>query len=128
MNTLSIKGNLTADAEVKILNDKTELISFSLAWNEYKKDDQGNFIPDTSFFNVKQFKGRDRYSILDKLTKGAGVVINGHIKQERWTAEDGSKRSSVVIIAKEITLTQRSEKVEETIDITPIKPDETTPF
>lgn len=128
MNNITIKGNLTSDAEVKILNDKTELISFSFAWNEYKKDEMGNFQPVASFFNVKQFKGRDRYSILDKLTKGAGVVISGHIKQERWTADDGSKRSNIVIIADEITLTQRSEKTEESVNTTNSPVSEDTPF
>ena len=111
MNTITIKGNLTADAELKILNDKTELITFNIAWNKYRKDEYGNFQPVASFFSVKHFKNKERQSYMDKLVKGAGVVLSGHIEEERWET-DGNKRSKVVIIADEISFLQKYEKSE----------------
>ena len=36
------------------------------------------------------------------LTKGSGVVVVGRLQQRAWTAEDGSARSTVEVVADEL--------------------------
>jgi hypothetical protein len=40
--------------------------------------------------------------ILESLTKGSRVVVVGRLQQRSWTAEDGSARSTVEVVAEEL--------------------------
>jgi single-strand DNA-binding protein len=43
----------------------------------------------------------------ESLTKGSRVVVLGKLQQRSWTAEDGSARSTVEVIAEELGLSLR---------------------
>jgi single-strand DNA-binding protein len=47
--------------------------------------------------------GRDQAEhAAESLTKGSRVVVLGKLQQRTWTAEDGSARSTVEVVAEEL--------------------------
>lgn len=95
LNSVSLIGRLTRDAELKQVGDKN-LLSFSIAINGYKKDD-------VSFFQFELW-GKQGEAIAQWMTKGKQVAVKGELKQKRWQAQDNSTREQVLIIANSVQL------------------------
>lgn len=101
INSVTLSGNLTRDPELRTLPSGTELCEFGIAVNESRKTDDGyEDVP--HFFDVKVW-GNFGNLCARKLAKGTLVSLSGRLQQERWETEDGSKRSKVVIVARDIT-------------------------
>jgi len=107
INSVTLVGRLTRDAEIKTLPSGLELAEFSLA-SSYSIKKADGWDEATSFFDVVNFKpgGRGKY-----LVKGKQVVVSGELRQERWE-KDGQKRSKVKVIAFNLELLGGGEKAE----------------
>jgi single-strand DNA-binding protein len=56
-----------------------------------------------SFFTVVVVVWRDQAEhAAESLSKGSRVVVVGRLQQRAWTAEDGSARSTVEVLAEEL--------------------------
>jgi len=93
-------GRLTKDAEIKDASG-LKIVFFTIATNRKVKDKSGNFTPEASFFDVNVF-GRYAEIMYPDLKKGVQVIIDGELKQERWTDNGGQNRSRVILIANSI--------------------------
>ena len=95
-------GRLTRDPELTYTQKGTAKLSFSIAVNRSVK--QGNEWADqVSYFDVESW-GRSAETVNQYLFKGKQVSVSGSLKQERWTAHDGSSKSRVVIVAEAVQL------------------------
>lgn len=99
MGALSVfgVGVATADPELRFVGaNKTALATVNLAFNRsFKKDDK--FEKETSFMKVAVWgKRAERFAEL--VTKGQPLFVNGYVRQENWTTEDGSKRSALTLV------------------------------
>ncbi len=94
LNSNSMRGFLTRDAELKHANSGTAILSFSIANESWFGEKY------TSFFECTAF-GKRAESVANYMTKGTAVVIQGKLKQDRWE-KDGQNRSKVVIIVDDI--------------------------
>ena len=56
---------------------------------------------ETSFFTVVVWRDQAEH-VSQSLTKGSRVVVVGRLQQRAWTAEDGSARSTVEVVAEEL--------------------------
>ena len=75
--------------------------NISIAVNNSKK--QGDqWVDDVNFF-VFTLWGKPAENLKPYLKKGQGVIIEGHLKQDRWE-KDGQKRSAISLIADHIEL------------------------
>ncbi|ADY13658.1 single-stranded DNA-binding protein [Sphaerochaeta globosa] len=92
MCSIMITGRLTADSEIKYAG-QTPILKFSVAVGRYDKGQTTS-----SFFDVVQFS-RAAEGLTGKLTRGKPVVVRGEMRQEFWSANDGSKRSRWVLVA-----------------------------
>jgi single-strand DNA-binding protein len=54
-----------------------------------------------SFFTVIVWRDQAEHAA-ESLTKGSRVVVVGRLQQRAWTAEDGSTRSVVEVLAEEL--------------------------
>jgi len=54
-----------------------------------------------SFFTVIVWRDQAEHAA-ESLTKGSRVVVVGRLQQRTWTAEDGSARSVVEVVAEEL--------------------------
>jgi len=104
----TIVGNITADPELKFLNNGAPKAEFSVAVSHYWTDASGETQEKTSFFDVVAW----RYLAEDVarvLQKGVRVVVTGRLEQRSWEDDKtGSKRSKVELIADEVVLACKS--------------------
>jgi len=89
-------GRLTKDAELLTTKKGTAMSKFRLAVNDRRNDD-------TLFVNVLCF-GKMAESLQPRLLKGRIVSIQGKVKVDDYEDENKVKRSSVCIMADEISL------------------------
>lgn len=95
MQHILIIGNLTADAEVKML-EKSKVANFSLAENYSYTKENGEKVEETEFFTCELFMSKE--STLDQyLQKGNEVAITGRFKTNSWAGEDGQKKYRTVL-------------------------------
>jgi len=96
VNNLSIIGRLTGDYELKYTSNSKPIGSFTIAVDDGWGDNKH-----TSFFDVVAF-GKQAENHGNFIRKGSKVGIEGGIRQDRWEAQDGSKRSKIKITANRI--------------------------
>src|SRR5512132_322056 len=56
---------------------------------------------EASFFTVIVWRDQAKHAA-QSLSKGSRVVVVGRLQQRSWTAEDGSARSTVEVVAEEL--------------------------
>lgn len=97
-NSTTLVGNLTRDPELKILNNGTALVKFSLAVNHRWKNNQTDeWDEKTSFFDCIAW-GRLADNIAESLTKGKSAIVMGRLDLQQWEDDDGKKRSRVEVV------------------------------
>lgn len=98
-NTVSIKGNITQDAEVRQTQSGRLVASWGLAWNQPKKNQQGGYDDVPHYFDVSCWlSDRQAGYVVPLLVKGAPcAVVGGHLVFEQWE-KDGQKRSKVSVM------------------------------
>jgi single-strand DNA-binding protein len=95
-------GNITRDTELKYLPSGTAVNDFSIAVNEKRKSQSGEWLEDVSFFDITAF-GKTAEIISQYLGKGSPVLVEGRLKQETWE-KDGQKRSKVKVICERMQM------------------------
>ncbi len=88
-----------ADPEVKYTPQGVAVASMRVAVNRVVKNDQGEYEAD--FFSVTAWRRTAEFA-QNYLTKGRLVSIDGRLQQRSWTAQDGTRRSVVEIVADNI--------------------------
>ena len=88
INKVILIGNLGSDPEVKYLDGDRAVANFSLATNESYNDKHGNRVTQTEWHRIEMWdslaKVAEKY-----LTKGRQVYIEGKIKTDKWTDQNG---------------------------------------
>ncbi|WP_159315901.1 single-stranded DNA-binding protein [Mammaliicoccus sciuri] len=93
-NITILTGRITKDLELKQAG-QTTVTNFSLAVdNPFKKDD-------TSFFDVVAF-GKTAELLNNYCGKGSKILIEGNLKQDRFTDKEGNNRSVVRVVANRV--------------------------
>lgn len=96
MCNINIIGTMTRDLELKYLPSGTAVGSFAIAVNQDYKNQQGQKVEKTSFFDIKVI-GKQSETINQYFHKGSRIGITGSLEQETWSAQDGTNRSRVII-------------------------------
>lgn len=100
INRVILVGRLVRDAELSYTTSGYAVLKFSLAVNRRKKDGE-QWIDEGHFFDASMF-GKRGESIANYMTKGKQIALDGQLRQDRWTAQDGTKRSRVYIDAQSV--------------------------
>lgn len=105
INHVSITGNLTRDPELRSTAGSTAVLSFGIAVNDRRQNQQtGKWEDVPNFFECVTF-GNRAMALGDILTKGMKVAIAGKLHYSSWE-KDGQKHSKVDIIANDVELMQ----------------------
>ena len=94
-NRIIIAGNLCREVEVKELAGDKTVADITVAVNEGYGEKQTVSYVDVTLWN------NDAKFAANYLTKGANVLVEGRIKQERWEQE-GKTRSKIKVIANKL--------------------------
>ena len=100
VNSVILIGNITRDAEVRQVG-QNQVAKFGLATSEKYKNTSGEFVEETEFHNVELWGS---VGVHPYLKKGQLVFVQGSIKTDRWTDQQGVDRSVVKVKAKAIQL------------------------
>ena len=92
--SVSFAGNLTDDPELRHTESGVARTMFRVAASGRREQE-------ASFFTVVVWRDQAEHAS-HSLTKGSRVVVVGRLQQRAWTAEDGSARSMVEVVAEEL--------------------------
>ena len=107
LNTVSIGGNLCRDAELRATASGMAVLTFSVAVNESRKNQQtGDYEDYPNYVDCTMF-GRRAESISRYLTKGTYVALTGRLHQNRWQNKDGQNRSKLEVTVDNIHFESR---------------------
>jgi single-strand DNA-binding protein len=87
-------GNLTDDPELRHTEGGIARAMFRVAVSACREQE-------ASFFTVVVCRVQAKHAA-QSLAKGSRVVVMGRLQQRSWTAEDGSVRSAVEVVADEL--------------------------
>lgn len=98
INSVAISGRMVRDPDLRYTPQKGTAIcefdfAFDDAWGEYEH---------TSFIKAVSF-GKTAENIAQYCGKGSKVVIQGSLRQDRWTSKDGGeKREKVKVVVQKV--------------------------
>ena len=92
--SVSFAGNLTDNPELRHTESGIARAMFRVAVS-------GRRDQEPSFFTVIVWRDQAEHAA-ESLAKGSRVVVMGRLQQRTWTAEDGSARSTVEVVADEL--------------------------
>lgn len=101
-NRVILAGNLTRDPQVKYLPSNTAVCEFGLAMNRRWRDKDGNQHDEVCFVDCAAF-GRQGEVINQYMSKGKQMLVEGRLKLDQWTAQDGTKKSRLSVVVENFT-------------------------
>jgi single-strand DNA-binding protein len=92
--SVSFAGNLSDDPEVRYTEGGIARAMFRVAVSGHREQEP-------SFLTVIVWRDQAEHAA-QSLSKGSRAVVVGRLQQRNWTAEDGSARSTVEVVADEL--------------------------
>ena len=87
MNTIVIKGRLTADPEMRKTTNGVPLVNFTVAVDRTFNRDE------TDFFRCAAWRATADF-VSQHFKKGQEILLTGEMRCDVWEDEDGEKHSS----------------------------------
>ena len=102
INKAVISGRLTRDPELRETPSGFQVLSFSVAVNDRRRNPQTQQWEDYANFVGCTMFGNRAASVARFLGKGDKVAIEGKLRWSQWQAQDGGKRSKLEIVVDEL--------------------------
>lgn len=104
-NKVILLGNLTRDPEVRYTTGGTAVCEITLAVNHKWRDTKSNQMREEVTFVDVELWGRVAEIAGEYLGKGKPALIEGRLKQEKWTdKETGKPRSKMKVVGETLQL------------------------
>jgi len=101
VNQVILMGRLTRDPEQRTTSTGKLIVSFSIAVDRGGQSADGGDTAD--FFNINAWEKLGEL-VMQYLTKGRRVLVQGRLRQDRWDdKETGKKQSRVEVTASDVT-------------------------
>ena len=109
VNKVILVGNLGRDPEMRSTPSGQPVVTFSLATNRRRKDQDGNRIKETEWHLIEVW-GKLAEIAGQYLRKGSKLYVEGRIKTDSWEdRETGAKRSKTKIVCENFQMLDRRE-------------------
>ena len=106
-------GNLGRHPEMRYSQNGTPITTFSMAVNRRRRDQDGQYQDETSWFRVSLFRFQAE-NANEWLRKGNKVLVEGQLQIRQYTDSNGVERTSVEVMADNfMNLTGRDEAMGE---------------
>lgn len=99
INRVVMVGRLTRDPELRTTTTGKNVCGFGIAVTKRIKPQDGS--PDADFFSVTAW-GQTAEYVANYLTKGRLVAVDGRLQSRKYTAQDGTNREAIEIIAENV--------------------------
>lgn len=94
-NRVVVHGRITGNAQTTTSDSGLLIVHFAIGTNRTRRLPDGTFADESSFFPLAVF-GSYAQLVLQRIVKGQGVTVEGHLKQNRWE-KNGEKHSETSI-------------------------------
>lgn len=101
LNRVTLVGRLTRDPELRHTAGGEPICSMRLAVNSRSRDEGGDWTDKANFFDVTLF-GRRGETVVNYMSKGSRIGVDGRLSWREWQAQDGTKRQNVEVIANDV--------------------------
>jgi len=107
LNKVMLIGRLTRDPEIRTFANGGKVAHFGFAVNNRKKNSStGQWEDEPVFLDLEAFNrgttGRQLADLVEQyFHKGKQYFIEGRLKLDQWTAQDGQKRSRLKIVVED---------------------------
>ena len=102
LNKVQLIGNLGRDPETRYTPNGKQVAKFSMAVNRTFKNNDGETIDDTQWFNVEAWMGLAKV-VEEYLKSGDRVYIEGRLKTESYD-KDGETKYFTKVVAQEMIM------------------------
>ncbi len=102
-NKIILAGNLTRDIEIRYTQSGAAVGNSAIATTRKFKSQTGEQKEEVLFVDITFF-GRTAEIANQYLRKGSKILVEGRLKLESWTAQDGSKRSKHSVTVESMTM------------------------
>lgn len=97
INQVILMGRLTRDPEQRTTTSGRTVVSFSVAVDRQTQDDQADFFDVTAWEKLGEL-------VMQYLSKGRRVLVQGRLRQDSWEdKETGKRRSRIEVVASDVT-------------------------
>lgn len=93
-----IAGNLTRDPQTRFLANDRAVADFSIACNRRYRTADGEQREEVTFVDCEAW-GRTAELVGQYLTKGRAAFVEGRLRLDSWTDQQGNKRSRIKVVA-----------------------------
>ena len=107
-NSVQLIGNLGKDIEIKSFDNGSKLAKFSLATNEYYKNNKGEKVKETQWHNVVAW-GKTAELMEKLLSKGSEIAVRGKLTHRSFDDKEGVTRYISEIVAQEFVKITKEE-------------------
>ncbi len=97
VNKVFVGGNITRDPQLSYLPSQTAVVDFGMAVNRKWQSKDGEKKEEVCFIDLQVF-GKSAETLNKYVSKGDPLFIEGRLKFDSWTAQDGSKRNKLRVI------------------------------
>jgi len=105
-NTVQLIGNLGRDVELKEISNGSKVAKFTLATNDFYKNNKGEVIKETQWHSIVAW-GKTAETMAKILKKGSSVVLQGKLVHRTYEDKDGNvKYTSEVKVNEFINMTK----------------------
>ena len=101
LNSVFLIGNLTRDPELRYIPSGQAVTTFTLAVNRSYMAKTGEKKEEASFIRIVVWAKRAEVCH-EYLKKGSPVFVEGRLQSRAWEAPDGTKRSTIEVVAENV--------------------------
>ncbi|HXV27584.1 MAG TPA: single-stranded DNA-binding protein [bacterium] len=109
LNKVMLIGNLTRDPELRYIPSGQAVTTFSVACNRTYNSQSGEKKEEVSFIRVVVW-ARHAEVCNEYLKKGSSVFVEGRLQSRSWEAQDGTKRSTLEVVAQNVQFLSRANR------------------
>lgn len=102
LNSSDLVGRPTRDPEVRETAGGTKVANIRLAFSTRTRDGE-EWVDKSNYITVTVF-GRTAEFVEQYVTKGKRIGVDARLEMNEWTAQDGSERNEIVLIANKVFL------------------------
>ena len=106
LNRVLLIGNLTRDPELRYIPSGQAVTTFTIAVNRNYMANTGEKKEEVSFIRVVVWAKRAEVCH-EYLKKGSPVFVEGRLQSRSWDAPDGTKRSTIEVVAQNVQFLSR---------------------
>ncbi len=111
MNKVVLVGRLGQDPEQRATPSGTAVVNFSVATNETRKDQSGQYVDSTEWHRCVSF-GKQAEFIGRYFTKGRLVYIDGRLRTRKWQDNNNATHYTTEVMCDTAMLLDRGQQSE----------------